>query len=230
MILAAGLGTRLRPLTESMPKALVEVEGKPLLQHALEHVKRYGIRDVIVNVHHFPSQIRDFLRANDNFGIKISISDESDELLETGGGLKKASWFFNDDNPFVVRNVDILSNLDLHAMARNHSLEKPLATLAIRNRNTSRYFLFNDTKRLCGWENIKTGEKRVSLECEELTPYAFSGIQILQPEIFSFITETGRFSLTDLYIRLAACHLIKGYMDNALEWRDIGKIENRINR
>ncbi len=227
MILAAGLGTRLRPITNSIPKALVVVEGKPLLQYTLEHVKRYGIRDVIINVHHFPAQIRDFLRANDNFGLSITISDESEELLETGGGLKKASWFFDDGKPFLVRNADILSDLDLSLMARAHALVKPLATLAVRTRETSRYFLFNDKNRLCGWENKKSGEKRISMKCEELHPLAFSGIQILQPEIFSLMIETGRFSLTDLYIRLASDHLIKGYMDNSLEWRDIGKYTDR---
>ncbi|MBE0647269.1 MAG: nucleotidyltransferase family protein [Bacteroidales bacterium] len=227
LILAAGLGTRLRPVTNSIPKALVVAEGKPLLQHALEHIKRYGIRDVIINVHHFAAQIRDFLKANDDFGLSVTISDESDELLETGGGLKKASWFFSDGKPFLVRNVDILSDLDIWQMAEIHKLENPLATLAVRNRLTSRYFLFNKQNRLCGWENHKTGEKRMSREGEDTTPFAFSGIQILQPEIFSWITETGRFSLTDLYLRLATDHLIKGYIDNGLVWRDIGKKTDR---
>ena len=224
MILAAGLGVRLRPITNSMPKALVVVDGKPLLQHALEHIKRYGIHDVIINVHHFPRQIEDFLRVNDNFGLSIVISDESDELLETGGGVKKAAWFFSDGEPFVVRNVDILSDLDLNLMMRFHRTEAPLATLAVRDRETSRYFLFDKENTLCGWENRKTEERRISRECGALRNFAFSGIQILQPDIFPLITESGKFSLTDLYIRLASNHPIKGFIDTSLVWRDIGKI------
>ena len=224
MILAAGLGVRLRPITNTMPKALVVVDGKPLLQHALEHIKRYGIHDVIINVHHFPRQIEDFLRVNDNFGLSIVISDESDELLETGGGVKKAAWFFSDGEPFVVRNVDILSDLDLNLMMRFHRTEDPLATLAVRDRETSRYFLFEKENTLCGWENRKTEERRISRECGALRNFAFSGIQILQPDIFPLITESGKFSLTDLYIRLASNHPIKGFIDTSLVWRDIGKI------
>lgn len=224
MILAAGLGVRLRPITNTMPKALVVVDGKPLLQHALEHVKRYGIHDVIINVHHFPRQIEDFLGVNDNFGLSIVISDESDELLETGGGVKKAAWFFSDGEPFVVRNVDILSDLDLNLMMRFHRTEDPLATLAVRDRETSRYFLFEKDNTLCGWENRTTEERRISRECGALRNFAFSGIQILQPDIFPLITESGKFSLTDLYIRLASNHPIKGFIDTSLVWRDIGKI------
>jgi len=224
MILAAGLGVRLRPITNTMPKALVVVDGKPLLQHALEHVKRYGIQDVIINVHHLPRQIEDFLGVNDNFGLSIVISDESDELLETGGGVKKAAWFFSDGEPFVVRNVDILSDLDLNLMMRFHRTEDPLATLAVRDRETSRYFLFEKENTLCGWENRKTEERRISRECGALRNFAFSGIQILQPDIFPLITESGKFSLTDLYIRLASNHPIKGFIDTSLVWRDIGKI------
>jgi len=226
MILAAGLGTRLRPVTHSMPKALVVVEGKTLLQHALEHLKRYGIREVIVNVHHFPDQILEFLSGNNNFGMRIAISDESDELLETGGGVKKASWIFNDIEPFIVRNVDILSDLDLSKMMRFHRYESPLATLAVRDRETSRYFLFDEKSRLSGWENRSTGERRISREGSVLTGHAFSGIQILQPDIFPLMTETGKFSLTDLYLRLASDHIIKGFIDTGLIWKDIGKVES----
>lgn len=222
MILAAGLGTRLRPLTNSLPKALVEVDGKPLIQHALEHVKRYGIRDVMINVHHFPEQILDVLKVNDNFGMSVSISDESEELMETGGGLKKAEGFLCGTEPFFVRNVDILSDLDLTRMLLFHRTESPLATLAVRDRKTSRYFLFDDQNTLCGWENKRTEEKRIRRAGSPLHPLAFSGIQILQPEIFSWITETGKFSLTDLYIRLASDHPIKGYIDDSLIWKDIG--------
>ncbi|MFH1936765.1 MAG: nucleotidyltransferase family protein, partial [Bacteroidota bacterium] len=221
-----GLGTRMRPITNSMPKALVVVDGKPLLQQALEHVKRYGIGDVIINVHHFPGLIVDFLRGHDNFGLEITISDESDELLETGGGVKKASWFFNDGEPFLVRNVDVISDLDLSQMARIHTATHPLATLAVRDRETSRYFLFDEQVNLCGWENRKTGERRICREIVKERPLAFSGIQIIQPELFPLITEEGKFSLTELYLRLAGEHLIRGYLDSGSVWRDIGKVES----
>jgi len=228
LILAAGLGTRLRPLTNSIPKALVYFDGKPLLQYALEHVKRYGVNEVIINVHHFAGQILEFLRRNNNFSLDIAVSDESDELLETGGGLLKAAWFFNDGEPFIVRNVDIISDLDLSEMALYHSEAGALATLAVRKRESSRYFLFDDKSNLCGWENLKIGEKRISRESDVVTSLAFSGIQILQPDIFSLITETGKFSLTDLYIRLSAGHVIKGYPDRGLIWKDIGKLKPQI--
>ena len=223
MILAAGLGTRLRPVTNSIPKALVVVDGKPLLQQALEHVKRYGIRDVIINVHHFPGQIIDFLIAHDYFGLEIIISDESNELLETGGGVRNAAWFFSEREPFLVRNADVISDLDLSRMARFHNATHPLATLAVRNRETSRYFLFDEKSTLCGWENRETGERQISREIDEERPLAFSGIQILQPDIFPLMTETGKFSLKDLYVRLASDHLIKGFMDTGSVWRDIGR-------
>lgn len=228
MILAAGLGTRLQPITHSIPKALVVVEEKTLLQHALEHVKRYGIQEVIVNVHHFPGQILDFLRENNNFGMRVAISDETDNLLETGGGVKQASWFFSDIEPFVVRNVDILSDLDLNKMLRYHRYESPLATLAVRDRETSRYFLFDEKKRLCGWENRTTGEKRLSRQADTIRSLAFSGIQILQPDIFPLMTESGKFSLTDLYLWLASDHIIKGFVDTSPIWEDIGKLKSQI--
>lgn len=227
MILAAGLGTRLQPITNSVPKALVMIDGKPLLQHALEHVMHHGMRDVVVNVHHFAGQIIDFLQANDDFGLQIAISYESDQLLETGGGVKNAAWFFNDGEPFLVRNVDVLSDLDLKKMALFHAKEKPLATLAVRDRETSRYFLFDEANTLCGWENRKTGEQKTSRDVDKNHPLAFSGIQILQPEVFPLMTESGKFSMTDVYIRLATDHVIKGYMDDGIVWKDIGKIESR---
>jgi len=218
MILAAGLGTRLRPITNSIPKALVVVDGKPLLQHALEHIKRYGIRDVIINVYHFPVQIVDFLRSNDNFGLTIAISDESDELLETGGGVEKAAWFFNDGKPFVVRNVDVISNLDIRKMNRYHQAKQSLATLAVRKRESERYFLFDDRMQLCGWENTRTGMKRIIREADSQTSFAFNGIQILNPEVFPLIEEKGKFSLTELYLRLGAIHPIIGFQDKGESW------------
>ncbi|MFH1160861.1 MAG: nucleotidyltransferase family protein [bacterium] len=218
LILAAGLGTRLRPLTNTIPKALLVVEGKPLLQHALEHVAGYGIRDIIINLHHFPELIVDFLEKHGNFGLNILFSDESDTVLETGGGLKKASWFFEGQEPFLVRNVDVLSSLDIGRMLQDQLAHRSLATLAIRKRESVRYFLFNDEMQLCGWENRNTGERRLIREAGSLNPFAFDGIQILSPEIFPLITETGKFSLTDLYLRLAVTHPITGFPDTGETW------------
>jgi len=225
LILAAGLGTRLRPITNSIPKALVLVDGKPLLQHALEHLKQFGIKDVIINVHHFPEQIIGFLEKHDNFDMEIAISDESDELLETGGGLQKASWFFQDGEPFLVRNVDVLSDLNIERLLKSHIEGEALATLVVRDRITSRYLLFDQTMQLCGWENRKTGERLNSRNEEEIIPLAFSGIQIIDPEIFSLITERGTFSLITLYLRLATNHPVRGYLDDASYWKDVGKLE-----
>jgi len=224
MILAAGLGTRLRPVTNSIPKALVHVDGQTLLEGAIRHLADHGVKDIIINVHHFAGQIVDYLIRNKNFGLNISISDESDQLLDTGGGLKKTSVFFKESGPFFVRNVDIISNLDLTGMMDDHLKSHPLATLAVRNRETSRYFLFDQDHRLCGWTNLKTGEKILSYEPLTVTEQlAFSGIQILAPEIFPLITEQGEFSLTNLYIRLSKDQVIKGYIDNGTIWRDAGK-------
>ena len=224
MILAAGLGTRLRPITHSIPKALVKVGGRTLLEGAIRHFADYGVKEIMINVHHFADQVKQYLDQNRNFSLNITISDERDQLLDTGGGLKKASWFFAGNDPFFVRNVDIISDLDLHSMMEHHLQSHALATLAIRNRETSRYFLFDPDHRLCGWTNLKTGEKILSLEPSvNLEMFAFSGIQILSPEIFAMITEEGKFSLTSLYLRLAKDHFIKGFQDRGSIWRDVGK-------
>lgn len=224
LLLAAGLGTRLKPLTDTMPKALVVVEGKTLLEHAIDHLKIAGVTQVIVNVHHFPEMIIDFLKKNNNFGCDIAISDESDALLETGGGLKKAAWFFNDDNPFIIRNADVLSNLDLRKMVAYHSDRSALATLVVRKRVTSRYLLFDEEMRLNGWENLTTGEKVVTRQSGSNLPYGFSGIQVVSPAIFPLITETGKFTLIQLYLRLSSFSHIYGYSDFESYWRDAGKL------
>ncbi|MDD4604574.1 MAG: nucleotidyltransferase family protein [Bacteroidales bacterium] len=225
LILAAGLGTRLRPLTDHCPKALIEVEGATLLEHALIHLKSYGFNEVIINVHHFSGMIRDFLHKHHNFGLKISFSDESGELLETGGGLKKAAWFFDDGSPFLVRNVDILSDLNLTCLFQSHLDSGALATLVVKERPTSRYLLFDRDLRLSGWENQSSGEKKITRSCAEYQSFAFSGIQIISPSIFPLITEQGRFSLIDLYLRLSARHAISGWVDNTSLWRDAGKLK-----
>jgi NDP-sugar pyrophosphorylase family protein len=222
MILAAGLGTRLKPFTEKHPKALYPVEGKTLLEHALIHMRTAGIFDVLINVHHFADQIIEYLYLNNNFGLNISISDETGDLLETGGGLKKAGWFFAGSDAVLVRNVDIISDLDLKSMGQHHADSRSLATLAVRNRETSRYLLFDAQMKLCGWENLKTGERKFSRLCDTPTPLAFSGIQFLDPRIFPLIIEDGKFSLTDLYLRLAQTHDIDGYLEDGKIWRDVG--------
>ena len=224
MILAAGLGTRLKPYTDLHPKALYEINGKTLLEHAIDHIKCNGITEVIINVHHFANLITDYLNQNDNFGLEIAISDETGELLETGGGLKKAAWFFAGCDCAVIRNVDVLSDLDIKKMAYNHLKNNALATLAVRNRETSRYFLFEDSMQLCGWENRKNGACRMSRKSSPVIPLAFSGIQIISPEIFPLITEEGKFSLTDLYLRLACDQKIIGYMDDGTVWKDVGNM------
>lgn len=229
MILAAGLGTRLRPITDTIPKALVKINGCTLLESAIRHLANYGVKEIIINVHHLADQIIQYLDQNKHFGLNITISDEKDQLLDTGGGLKKSSGFFAGREPFFVRNVDIISNLDLNSMMKYHVQSHALATLAVRKRQTSRYFLFNPGHRLCGWTNLKTGEKILSYESSgNLEMLAFSGIQILNPEIFTLITEEGKFSLTTLYLRLAKDHTIMGFMDKGSEWRDAGKEPDEI--
>ena len=223
MIFAAGLGTRLRPFTDLNPKALYKAEGKTLLEHSLEHLKQHGISQVIINVHHHASQVLEFLRQNANFGMEIAISDETEMLLETGGGLKKAAWFFSDCDIIVARNVDIISDLDLDLMIHDHLQNGSLATLAVRHRETARYFLFDETMRLKGWMNWKTGEFKGVSTPAGLIPLAFSGIQALSPSIFRLITEEGKFSLTELYLRLSATHKITGFMDRSKTWKDSGK-------
>ena len=224
MILAAGLGTRLKPLTDTIPKALVKVYGVTLLEQSLLHLKNTGIKQVIINVHHFAGQIIDFLKINHDFGMKITISDESGELLDTGGGLKKASWFFDDPDPFIVQNVDVISNLDLMQVVDHHLEKRSLATLVVKERETSRYFLFDDELKLCGWENVKTGERIIPGQTGKSTrQLAFSGIQVLDPHIFNYISETGNFSLTAMYLRLSAEHRITGFIDRDSFWADAGK-------
>ncbi|MCX6283023.1 MAG: nucleotidyltransferase family protein [Bacteroidetes bacterium] len=226
MILAAGLGTRLRPITDTTPKALVEINGKTLLEHSINHLQFFGVKEAIINVHHFPDMIISFLKKKKNFGMKIEVSDERDALLDTGGALKKASWFFDGGGPFVVRNVDVLSNLDLGAMLEFHHKLKPVATLAVRNRETSRYMLFNERFELIGWTNVSSGEKKISRkDFKRMHPLAFSGIQILDPSLIPLISEEGRFSLISMYLRLSRDKRICAFNDNDSFWFDAGKRE-----
>ena len=224
MIFAAGLGTRLKPFTESMPKALVPVAGMPMLEILIEHFQTNGIKDIIINVHHFSDQVISFLSENNNFGANISVSDESDLLLDTGGGLKKAAWFFDDEKPFLVQNVDVISDIRYQEMIDLQSQSGSFATLAVSDRETSRYFLFDERMQLCGWENTKTGElKIVNHNFQNLKRFAFSGIHVIDPEIFNLIQNEGKFSIVDTYLELAATHKITGFEHNPENWVDMGK-------
>ena len=226
MILAAGLGTRLKPFTEQHPKALAIVNGRSLLQRNIEYLASFGITDVIVNVHHFPDQITDAIKKDNGFGSRITISDEKDEVLETGGGLMKAEKFLADSDPFVLMNVDILTDLDIGKMIEQHNSSKALATLAVTNRKTSRYFLFNDVGALCGWKNIKTGEQKISKEANKYFSKAFSGIHIISPEIFPLIKMRGKFSMVDVYLNLCKTHTITGFDHSTTKFIDVGRPEN----
>ena len=223
MILAAGLGTRLKPWTDRHPKALAVVNGKSLLQRNVEYLRQFGITDIIVNVHHFAEQIKNAIAENKGWGSNISISDESDEVLETGGGLKKAFWYFKEsDASFVLMNADILTDLDLSAMMHEHKKHQALATLAVTERTTSRYLLFNENNLLCGWMNDKTGETKG----QPGTKKAFSGIHIIDSKIFSLISEEGKFSMIDLYLRLCNVHAIQAYDHSNGLLQDVGKPES----
>ena len=223
MIFAAGLGTRLYPLTAGRPKALVEVAGKTLLQRAIEKVSSAGYNELVINVHHFGDQIIRFLEVKNDFGLSITVSDERDQLLDTGGGILKALPFLDGHEPFLVYNVDVLSNIDLTLFREYHQAMGGLATLAVRDRSTSRYLAFDNTMQLAGWQNIKTGEVINSRNVENTRLLAFSGIQLIEPKIFSLITETGNFSLIPLYLRLAVNHPVIGYHDPSSLWMDLGK-------
>lgn len=230
MLFAAGLGTRLRPLTDHLPKALVQVNGKPLLQLAIERLKLAGCRSIIVNVHHFAEQVVGFLDANGHFGIQIAISDESSLLLDTGGGLKKAQWFFEDGQPFLVCNADVLTNMDLAKFYQHHARSGRIATLAVRQRPTSRYFLFDENMRLKGWQNAKTAEIKYCTTAgmpgdQALSPWAFSGIHAVSPTIFHYMPQDGPFSIVDTYLQIAASEPVVGYPHNDDQWLDVGRPE-----
>jgi N-acetyl-alpha-D-muramate 1-phosphate uridylyltransferase len=222
MIFAAGLGTRFKPWTDKHPKALARVNGKSLLQRNVEYLQQFGIKDVIVNVHHFADQVIALIESNMGWGSKIIFSDETKEILETGGGLKKASWYFDKD-PFVILNVDVLTNLDLGKMIAHHLAIQPLATLAVMERETSRYFLFDEDNELCGWRDNQTGKERIVKTRVPLFPRAFGGIHIIDPAIFSLIRQEGKFSIVDLYLDLAATQSIQGFDQNNSKWVDVGK-------
>lgn len=225
MVFAAGKGTRLKPLTDNNPKALIEVAGKTLLEHVLLKLRASEVSSVVINTHYLAEKIISFLDKNNNFGLDIHISDESDLLLDTGGGLLKAASFFEPDEDFFIYNVDILSDIGLSDMLEYHRKSKSLASIAVRQRHTSRYFLFSPDMQLQGWQNTATNEMKLAGNIKEnLTPLAFSGIHIVNSSIFNHITESGVFSMTPLYLRLAQNHAITGYRHDNSQWYDIGKL------
>ena len=229
LIFAAGMGNRLKPLTDTTPKALVPVDGKPMLEHVILKLKAAGFDRIAINIHHLGQQIIDYLRANDNFGVEIYLSDEREYLLDTGGGIKHAEPFLNGNEPFLVHNVDIFSNVDLQRLYQHHIENKALATLLVSQRKTSRYLLFNNDNRLCGWRNRETGEVKSYypyFDPEQYKAYAFSGIHVISPEIFRWMEEwTGKFSIIQFYLSICARTNIQACEYPGLKLLDVGKPE-----
>ena len=242
MIFAAGLGTRLKPLTDTLPKALVPLAGKTLLQWQVENLKAAGITDIVVNVHHFPDMIIDYLRQHDYFGCNIQVSDERDMLLETGGGLRKAEEMFrssgvqefrSSEEGILVCNVDILSNIDIPTLLQAYNPEE-MGVVVVSERDTQRYLLFNEENRLCGWTNIATGEVKGEeairrLGDDTMRRLAFSGMQVLSPRIFACMDEIvekkgEKFSLIDLYLNIAEKEILRAYIPENYRMMDVGKI------
>ncbi len=228
MVLAAGLGTRLRPLTDDRPKALVEVAGRTLLDITLSRLRTFGVYDVIINAYHFADRLIDYLNINNDFGMRIEVSRE-DVLLDTGGGLKKAAHFFLDtpDQPFILHNVDVISTIDLRGMMDLHDKRGALATLAVQERRTSRYLLFDDQLQLCGRQAGRDQQPEIVLRPSSLCPLAFSGIHVISPRLLTMIREEGVFSIIDAYLRLVhEGEKIIGFRADEYYWRDLGKPEN----
>ena len=227
MIFAAGLGTRLKPFTDNHPKALAVVNGKPLLQRNIEYLKSFGINEIVINVHHFADQIIEFLEDNNYFGIEITISDETDQVLETGGGLVKAKANFEED--FLVMNVDILTDLNLAKFIKAHQENKALVTLAVSDRNSSRKLFFNEQNELKGWRNLKTEEEIKAVDSlNELKDLAFSGIHVISPTLFDKITEKGKFSIMKVYMDLMKIESIIGFDHSGGILIDVGRPESVI--
>ncbi|MDR0865045.1 MAG: nucleotidyltransferase family protein [Candidatus Symbiothrix sp.] len=227
LIFAAGLGSRLKPITDTIPKALVPVGGKPLLEHIVLKLKNSGFDEIIINVHHFAGQIIDFLKLNNHFGIRIEISDERDLLLDTGGGIKQAASFFDDGKPFLVHNVDILSNPDLADMYRSALENKAMATLLVSERPSSRHLLFDEQENLCGWLNEQTGETKSpysDFHSENYRKLAFGGIHVISPAIFPLMDKwNGKFSIIDFYLSVCNTTAIRAYTTENLQLIDVGK-------
>ena len=229
MIFAAGLGTRFKPWTDKHPKALALVNGKSLLQRNIEYLQQYGITDVVVNVHHFADQVIEAVQHNKGWGSNIMISDEREEVLETGGGLLKARHLLENDQPFITLNVDILTNLDINKLLEFHNNRKPLVSFGVTDRKTSRYFLLDEENKLCGWRNIITGEEKgpfLHNPGKQLSQKAYSCVVVFQQEFFSLMRQRGKFSLTEPYLDLCADHTILGYDHTGDKLVDVGKPES----
>ena len=227
MIFAAGLGTRLRPLTDNRPKALVETGGKTLLELVITKLTAAGFDEIIVNVHHFAEQIIDFIRQNDGFGARIAISDERGELLDTGGGVRKAAWFFDDGKPFLLHNVDILSNIDLKKIYKNHLETAAEATLAVNSRATSRYLFFDKNMQMKAWKNETSGEiKPFGTKIDEdWQKLAFAGIHVILPSLLTKM-KAGKFSIIDFYLSVLDKTNISGFYDPDMQMIDVGKLHS----
>jgi NDP-sugar pyrophosphorylase family protein len=231
MVLAAGLGTRLRPLTDDRPKALVEVAGRTMLEITLSRLRSFGVRDVIINVHHFANLVLQYLKTNDNFGMRIAFSHEP-VLLDTGGGLKKAAHFFAEDSnhhaePFILHNVDVISTIDLGRMVQFHADNQALATLAVQERETSRYLLFDPQLQLCGRRSGHEQEAELVRASSQTAALAFSGIHVISHRFLAMMTEEGAFSIVTSYLRLAAQgEKIMAFRADEYYWRDLGKPES----
>lgn len=225
MLFAAGLGTRFKPWTDKHPKALAVINGKTLLQRNIEYLQKYDITDVVVNVHHFPDQVIDTIEKNDGWGSTITISDESDELMDTGGGLLKAKHLLFRDT-ILTLNVDILTEVNLKHFLAHHQQENALITVAVSERETSRYLLFNKYNRLIGWRNKKTDETKIVIEAKEIFEKAYSGMAIFQPEALDLISLRGKFSLIDAYLQLAPQNKIAAYDHTGERWVDVGRQES----
>ena len=232
MIFAAGFGTRLKPHTDFHPKALLKINGKSLLERNIDYLKSFGIKEFVINTHHFSGQIHLFLSRYRNSDINVHVSFEEDGPFETGGGLAYASKFLQtSDQPFVVMNADILTNLNLGKMYEFHLAHQPLATLAVTERESSRQFLFDDRMKLSGWKNNKTDELKLvdsSRSVESLNPFAFSGIHVIHPRIFNLMPTSGTFSITNTYLDLASTESIMGYNHSGDVVLDVGKPEAAI--
>jgi NDP-sugar pyrophosphorylase family protein len=226
MIFAAGLGTRFKPFTDAHPKALAPVNGKSLLQRNIEYLQQYGITEVVVNVHHFAEQIIKAVKENDGWGSHIIISDETSEVLETGGGLLKAKTILETNEPFLTINADILTNLNIDRLLDYHKQQKALISFGVTARKTSRYFLFDEKDQLCGWRNTQTGEERIAISKPGLIEKAYSCVVVFEPAVFSLIRQRGKFSLVDVYLSLAAQQKIMGYDHTGDVLVDVGKPES----
>ena len=229
MIFCAGLGTRFKPWTDKHPKALAMVNGKSLLEHNIRYLQQYGIFEVVINVHHFADQIEEAVSRNHGWGSTVYISDEREELLDTGGGLLKAQRFFPPDKRFITLNADILTDLHIGKLIEFHESRRPLISFGVTNRSSSRVLLFDSSNRLCGWRNVSTGEEKISIAGPSLIPKAYSCVVIFEPSIFQLMPGygfQGKFSLTDVYLKLAADHMILGYDHSGDRFIDVGKPES----